>query len=463
MADQLAALLNGPEDPHSEDLTAAVRQTDDETVVEAISVIVVAGLSERSALRLRTLGRTLLKIERLIPASNAFMALVRSPYRSRVDIFSLGHTLMAYRGLWPHMDRLPPTIGVMAMQTKLDPNDYEAWMNLVQIWLDIPTKLFDPRAVRPAVDAALRLRPDSTDAHYAHAMLHQQSGNQSLAAAGYEMVLTLDPGHLAARFRLWHLMDTDSRGSALDLGPPDPPSPDAFAVSADDGAAARDRFEDFGGVLMRGAVSTGAFDEIVRELEPWMRTFTDAKPSGAVDFSQAPRSIRDRVLGVLESPEISERVFQSLGAWRGAGWLPHSHGVWWLQWHEPDIPRPTDLHQDFPVSADRSDWFTLWMPFVECGPGIAPALQVAACDLRHPLHYREFQGEYINTVPIKDVARYFEPVLIRPRFEPGDLLVFGKTTLHGTFTEPGMPRTRLSFDSRFNRGPSPIGFQDEAP
>ena len=98
------------------------------------------------------------------------------------------------------------------------------------------------------------------------------------------------------------------------------------------------------------------------------------------------------------------------------------------------------------------------MPFNHCGPGIAPGLIVSPFHLEYPIHIQQHQGDRcINTVDTRDIDAYFRDTALRPFFEPGDILIFGNKTFHGTHTTKQDSKTRMSFDWRYHIGESLFG------
>ncbi|WP_193181772.1 tetratricopeptide repeat protein [Nisaea sediminum] len=443
------------------ELLACIDTLDDQTVLTTVGAAVSGGLSDASARAVRAIGHHLLHTDRMEPALTLFATMIQSPYLTRGDVYALGHTLIGYSGLWTNPDLAANAVTVMSILTKLDENDFDAWMNVAGVWLDTPVEYVRAGDLKAAVEACKRIRPQSAEAHYVAGMYEQQFGDLRSAVGEYETALELDPGHVAARFRLWQMARArgDRRVADLELQVDDRAGDIDVPADAED--AARHAYKTFGGTVLRGALSQTGFDSLITDLEPWLRKYMAEEHRSSVGFKKASESVQARLLEILNGESIGKHVLQALGRWGGKGWKPHKHGQWLLQWHEPSDPKPTSLHQDYPVYADNADWFTIWMPFVECGPGIAPGLEVLPVRVNHPIHFVRERGQYINPVPLEDAVEYFAPFMVRPTFEPGDILVFDKTSIHRTYTERNLVRNRVSFDSRFQVGASPRGYPEE--
>lgn len=451
-------LLRQERPARSGEVDDVIGSTPDGPLMEAISSVCASPFDDSDAERFREVGLALLKRHRFDHARQLFLALVRSPHRARSDVFSLAHTMMAYRGLWLHENQPHPAITVLRMQLALDADDFDAWMNVVNLWLDSPAAMLDRATVFQAARSAVRLRPGSAEAHYALGMLHQLADERRQAIAAYERVLEIDPDHVTARLRIWLSTDKGAPPTGTSLEPPHPGDIAEIDVPADDPDRARAAFRRWGCVILRGALPNEDFDALAGRFEPWLRRRVEEGQSVPVEFREVPEDGRRRLVELLREPAIADRVVQAFGDWGGQGWAPMDNGTWWLQWREPRPQRVGSYHTDYPVHADRSDWFTVWMPFVRCGPGIAPGLNLVPCSLARPILFTDTSDRYVNPVEKDHMLRFFGPVVARPCFQPGDLLVFRSSTVHGTFNDEELPGSRMSFDSRFHLGAAPLGF-----
>jgi tetratricopeptide (TPR) repeat protein len=412
-------------------------------------------VSEKLAVGLRALGWSLLKSGRWQVACKVYLLLTLSPCRSRLDVYCLGHSL-GYRGLWQISNSLPAIVNVMRLQTDLAPDDFDAWMNLVDNWLDAPASMFDATEVERAIEQALRLRPDAADAHYANGMIQQHSGNLQQAARAYEKALAEEPGFPSAKFRLWQLSQAGGGEAAPEFLPSEAANAAEIDVPGDDMAAARAVFDKYGAVKIRGLIPTGTFIDVMAAVNAWMEVESNTLEHGQFHFNGAPKELQDALRALLDIGPVQ----QALGSWGGKDWPAIVHANWYLQKREITGDNPTGLHSDFPVSGNHADWFTQWMPFVACGPEIAPSLDVAATVLKYPLILSEQHDYYLNTVPLEEITRYFRDFLVQPSCEPGDLIFLKKSTYHGTSTVGDYRNTRMSFDSRMQLGPTPRGFPE---
>lgn len=425
-------------------ILAAISQTAEESGIDAL------------ATNLRALGQALLKRARGVPAGHLFRALIRSSCRERSDIPSLANATMASLGLWKHDEQPHPGIGLLTIQTKLYPDDFDSWLSIANLWFDGPAKLIDPAIVWPVIENALRLGPNAPDALYAAAMLHQHLGDERAAVSTYESVLAVDPEFTPAQFRLWSLTGARDLSPEAAAMPSVPDDVSELESPAGDHERAKRVFQKWGCVILRDAIPSGPLEPINAELTPWLKGRSGVPDAFPADFQAAPEEIRRQLIDLLQGPWIARDVVQNLGTWSGRGWEARPNGTWWLQHQEPHPRGSTALHLDYPVHADKSDWFTIWMPFMDCGPTTAPCLDLIPSKMQRPLLFQEHSdfSRYINPVSSDTAFRYFAPHRIRPDFQPGDLLVFSSCTIHGTFNDPSLAARRSSFDCRFQLGPA---------
>lgn len=158
-------------------------------------------------------------------------------------------------------------------------------------------------------------------------------------------------------------------GTALE--PPYPVDVAEIDVPAGDPDRVRASFRGRNCVIPRGALSDKDFDAVAGRVEPWPRRRVEEGLSVPVEFRKTPEDGRRRLVELLRESGIADRVVEALGERGGRGWAPMDNGTWWSRWREPRPQRVGSYHTGYPVNADRSDWFTVWMPFARCGPGIA--------------------------------------------------------------------------------------------
>ena len=166
-----------------------------------------------------------------------------------------------------------------------------------------------------------------------------------------------------------------------------------------------------------------------------------------------------------------------ISEWNESGWKPLRNSSWWIQYmpvldkniqilkkRGPRTPlgeifdRPfgyaNPLHQDHPVNCQFSDWSTFWIALDDCGPEIAPSIKVLTVPLRSPIDSLEEKLGRINSVKDNLLSIFFDKAMVKIKAAPGDIVVFGRYTLHQTFYDSKMESGRNSIDLRWVIGPS---------
>lgn len=130
------------------------------------------------------------------------------------------------------------------------------------------------------------------------------------------------------------------------------------------------------------------------------------------------------------------------------------------------VGRATHLHYDFPFFARGSKRVvTVWTALGEIPPTDGPLVVVEGShrfdDLIAPVLNIDYESGDSQRVSFTDdalqLARERNARLLTAHFHPGDVVVFGMTTLHGTLDNHSPTgRTRLSCDVRWQPAADPI-------
>ncbi|MEX0725429.1 MAG: phytanoyl-CoA dioxygenase family protein [Planctomycetaceae bacterium] len=128
--------------------------------------------------------------------------------------------------------------------------------------------------------------------------------------------------------------------------------------------------------------------------------------------------------------------------------------------------RATHLHYDYPFFARGSKRInTVWTALGEIPPVDGTLVIVENShhfdDLIEPILDVDYSSSYSKQVSLTDnaveLARERKSRLLTAHFQPGDVVVFGMTTLHGTLDNHSpLGRTRLSSDVRWQPAADPV-------
>jgi hypothetical protein len=338
------------------------------------------------------------------------------------------------------------------------PNRAAPWLALGQRWLDAPANevVASDEPLR-CFQAALRAEPDCIESRYGLAMILQHRGRADEAAAAYRAVIEQDPGHVAARFRLWCL--EKSGGPFSEIGPYRAPGDALLDIEIGNAEIRREdlrKTQQHGSIVIRNSVPRDLID-VVRDLMlPFVRRY-DYRKNSTIPYSASPPKLRAALDRLMRDVHLA-RLLPLLSQWHERGWTPLPNPTRWIQYFPPrPNDRPlgfgTSLHQDHAVHTQQSDWATFWTSFSPCGPGRASTLRVLTVPLRHPIDCSE-RSHRINTVPFAWVEEFFGGAMVPLTINPGDVVSFGRHTLHDTHFDPNMTGERISFDVRWKTGPS---------
>jgi hypothetical protein len=130
------------------------------------------------------------------------------------------------------------------------------------------------------------------------------------------------------------------------------------------------------------------------------------------------------------------------------------------------VGRATHLHYDFPFFARGSKLIhTVWTALGEIPPCDGPLVVAQGshrfADLIEPILAIDYESKESPRVAISqsavDLVRQRNARLLTAHFEPGDMVVFSMTTLHGALDNHSpIGRTRLSCDVRWQPAADPV-------
>lgn len=114
------------------------------------------------------------------------------------------------------------------------------------------------------------------------------------------------------------------------------------------------------------------------------------------------------------------------------------------------------FHQDSRIQNRFDQFITAWIPLSECGANIAP--MICASPARFSQYYpflREKKQNLSGNERVPQKSPYIsykdfpEECIYKPTLYPGDLWLHDPFTLHGTYADNTMKKTRYSLDLRF--------------
>jgi hypothetical protein len=204
------------------------------------------------------------------------------------------------------------------------------------------------------------------------------------------------------------------------------------------------------------AVLERTFDEADRTDAPdpeWFRPF----PLGAGEYNRAQRRRWDRDAGAVwlgDAPRALHEVLAAYGPVGFPGVLTDYFGERpvfsleksTLRWAKP--AGAPQWHQDGAFMGGNLRTLNIWTTLTACG-GEEP---VPALDIL-PRRFDEIVetgtrgatlDDFVGADLIGEIAR--ETPIVRPRFEPGDALIFDDHTLHNTAIDPGMTGDRMAIE-----------------
>jgi hypothetical protein len=115
------------------------------------------------------------------------------------------------------------------------------------------------------------------------------------------------------------------------------------------------------------------------------------------------------------------------------------------------VPPDSDSHwhQDGSFMGDGLRVLNIWLTLTRCGED-APGLDIVPKRFDHVVEVGTGDSRFANMVSNDVIARVSEDApVIRPRFEPGEALLFDELFLHSTAADPAMPRSRYAIESWF--------------
>jgi hypothetical protein len=188
--------------------------------------------------------------------------------------------------------------------------------------------------------------------------------------------------------------------------------------------------------------SDGYYEEF--EFDPWSENLEVNRPwiaeAGGLWVADSPR-IMFELLDLLEQRGLRRLAAEYLGE-RPTLSVHKST----LRKAEPTVPGA--WHQDGRFMGDTRS-LNMWLSLSRCGDE-APGLDLVPRRLDHIVPTGTEGAMHDNDVSPAMVERAAgEAGIIRPIFEPGDMLLFDDLFLHKTGSDPDMPRPRYAVESWF--------------
>jgi hypothetical protein len=281
------------------------------------------------------------------------------------------------------------------------------------------------------------------------------------------------------RLRYDAVAQIDGSGSA---GPWPPPVPDALANADSPPAVAPDELTldalragilGHGCLCVRRLVPQARVDQLVEgidrtwrgfeshaagapssETTPWFEPFMPVADfslgvkrklgwdAGAVMLADSPRMMYD-LIETFEEVGLGELI----GAHLGERPVLSMHKCT-LRRVKPDL-QDADWHQDGAFLGDGIRTVNVWLSLSHCGRD-APGLDIVPRRLDNIVDTGT-QGAHFKWSVAPDVVEKTsgETSVLRPVFEPGDVLLFDELFLHRTAIGPGMTRERRASESWF--------------
>jgi hypothetical protein len=297
-------------------------------------------------------------------------------------------------------------------------------------------------------------------------VIREARGQRKLAVADYLNVLNMMPDHPAARIRLAWPDNNDCIGayerkrishydvSELEAG--------IIEVNKEDGPVrAGNILNNSGAVIIRGILPVDLLQSLLEKYREVVAARREVEETGMWPLPKVDADLRGEIEQLMSSTGMTEwmnRIFNS----RYPNWhVIHRHD-WHVQWRGPGPHphSPTPIHQDHPVFATGSEFITCWFSCTPCGDDVSPGLELYLEYFRHPIHFSDQFPEAPAAMDRGFVADYLRHRIRRPRFSPGDVLLFHPNIFHRTEHKQKWDGNRMSFDLRFQAGPSSPGFID---
>jgi hypothetical protein len=248
---------------------------------------------------------------------------------------------------------------------------------------------------------------------------------------------------------------------------------DSTALMGDPGALQRQLHED-GYLFLRGVLDQDEILAARAEIFERLAAVGEVKQPASEGLFTG-QSQRKEIVGdlgvfwqsVCEGPKLRQvthglRLRAVMGEVFGEPAQPHDY----LFLRPSPVGRATLLHYDRPFFSRGSDrihtaWFVLGEVPVTDGPLVVVEGSNRFTDLIEPAVAVDYDSNEAPKVSVPDdpigLARSRGTRLLTANFEPGDLVVFGMTTLHGTLDNHSPSgRIRLSCDIRYQPTADPM-------
>ncbi|MDA0834744.1 MAG: phytanoyl-CoA dioxygenase family protein [Planctomycetota bacterium] len=200
--------------------------------------------------------------------------------------------------------------------------------------------------------------------------------------------------------------------------------------------------------------------EIKQPVRDGIFTGTSCRRERTTDLGQFWQSVSEGP--ALRRVSHGKRAHEMMDAVFGETSRPHDY----MFLRPSVVGRSTHLHYDFPFFARGSKQIcTVWTPLGEIPPCDGTLVIVEGShrfdDLIESIIDIDYSSTYSKQVSITEsaveLARHRHTRLLTAHFQPGDVVIFGMTTLHGTLDNHSpIGRTRLSSDVRWQPSADPI-------
>lgn len=342
-----------------------------------------------------------------------------------------------------------------------DPNHVPALLNVAAHWVDSTE---DWRGWLQESQSSLRTvleqDPSHALARYLYAHTYEVSGDNEKAAMHYWQLLERGVDHRGARLRLLHphlyTVLSSSQQSKVDA-PPSSIHPDRLD-SADDSSQASETLNTWGVTVIRQCIDPERVEDLRRWVLPYLQEISAINVWGNWGLTNVHHDLPRKTHSLLKNSSFWSTFLEIIHR-RQPGWSVREHRAAWMQRRcaEAGTSR-MGFHQDHPVFASGSTFFTIWLPMVACGRGRAPSLQIAPADLNVPYRAPGSTGRARDTAQTAFIEQHIEARLVELSLEVGDLALFEPNILHRTSHSPQQTGIRTSVDLRFEAGPAAHGF-----
>jgi len=413
----------------------------------------------------RALALQLARMNQVKAAMACWLSLKDSGRDTVVDRFALASMGMQFRGLAIHPDHYRPVLEEFTELARVAPKLSSVWINIAGYWLNSlePVSVWGGQAQRAATNA-LSTGANPVETRYLLGVIKESRGRCGEAADDYRRVLSMEPGHAAARVRLAWLAEQSlvvgRDMSFLDHNGPAIPSSESLQVSKAEGMTQAVKiFNTYGAVIVRDLIPAADLEVLLDKYRHAVVERQKAEGVGMWPVQDVDSKIRADLEKLLDSTDVASWL-EKICSYRFPAWEIQPRHDWHIQWRGPDPHEPTRIHQDCPVYINNSEFITCWFTCSNCGNGDAPGLELYLDNVSHPLHFVEQFPDAPAAVSRDFLTEYLADRSWSPRMSPGDVLLFRPNLFHRTECDRSWDSYRMSYDLRFQCGPSAPGFSE---